>query len=226
MIYEYDGKSPDLRGRRIFIAPGADVIGAVILEEDTSIWFNATLRGDVEPISVGRGSNVQDGSSVHTDTGIPTVIGEDVTIGHNCVIHGCSIGDGSLIGMGSIILSGARIGKNCLVGAGSLVTGSTDCPDGMLLMGSPAKVIKPLKEGVIAKGLENCRRYVGKKNQYLAQGNRQPGLIPGIFHEAEASDIADLFVIGFSGTDFLRPVNLFQQHDAEELMGEGMVSEG
>lgn len=170
MIYDYDGNTPEIRGEKVFVAPGADVIGQVVLEEDSSIWFNTTLRGDLEPISVGRGSNIQDGSTVHTDTGIPTVIGEDVTIGHNCVIHGCSIGDGSLIGMGSVILSGSRIGKNCLIGAGSLVTGGTVIPDGMLALGSPAKIIKPLKESAIKKGLENSQRYVEKKNHYLQQG--------------------------------------------------------
>ena len=170
MIYEYEGRRPKLDGERIFIAPSADVIGDVVLGEDTGVWFNATVRGDLEPIVVGRGTNIQDGSTVHTDTGIPTTIGENVTIGHNCVIHGCDIGDGCLIGMGSVILSGAKIGRNCLIGGGSLVTGGTEVPDGMLVLGSPAKVVKPLGEGAVAKGLENSARYVKKKDQYLAAG--------------------------------------------------------
>ena len=170
MIYDFEGKLPELKGERIFIAPGADVIGAVILHEDTGIWFNVTLRGDLEPITIGRGSNVQDGSTIHTDLGLPTVVGENVTIGHNCIIHGCVIGDGSLIGMGSTILSGAKIGKNCLIGGGALVTGGMDIPDGMLVLGSPAKIVKPLQEGVIARGLENSARYVTNKDRYLAQG--------------------------------------------------------
>lgn len=174
MIYEYEGHLPKLDGERIFIAPGAAVIGDVVLGEDSSVWFNATLRGDLEPIIVGRRSNIQDGSTVHTDTGIPTNIGENVTIGHNCVIHGCEIGDGSLIGMGSVILSGAKIGKNCLVGGGSLVTGNMEVPDGMLVFGSPAKIIKPLGEGVIAKGLVNSEHYVNKKTQYLKAGIGKP----------------------------------------------------
>lgn len=170
MIYKLEENVPELRGERIFVAPGADVIGAVILHEDSSVWFNVTLRGDIEPITIGRGSNVQDGSTVHTDRGLPTVVGDNVTIGHNCVIHGCSIGDGSLIGMGSTILSGAKIGRNCLIGGGALVTGNMDIPDGMLVLGSPAKIIKPLKEGVIAKGLENSARYVSNKDRYLKEG--------------------------------------------------------
>jgi carbonic anhydrase/acetyltransferase-like protein (isoleucine patch superfamily) len=170
MIYDFEGHRPELCGDGIFIAPGAHVIGKVTLHEDVSIWFNATLRGDLEPISIGRGSNIQDGSTVHTDRGLPTTIGENVTVGHNCVIHGCSVGDGSLIGMGSTILSGARIGRNCLVGAGSLVTGSMNVPDGMLVMGSPAKIVKPLTEGVIAKSLSNSANYVQNKNRYLKDG--------------------------------------------------------
>lgn len=170
MIYEFEGHVPQLQGQRIFVAPSADVIGAVILHEDSSVWFNTTLRGDIEPITIGRGSNVQDGSTVHTDGGLPTVVGENVTIGHNCVIHGCTIGDGSLIGMGSTVLSGAKIGRNCLIGGGALVTGNMDVPDGMLVLGSPAKIIKPLKEGVIAKGLENSARYVANKDRYLKEG--------------------------------------------------------
>ncbi|MCD6343529.1 MAG: gamma carbonic anhydrase family protein [Spirochaetaceae bacterium] len=170
MIYGFEGQLPELKGERIFIAPSADVIGAVELHEDVGLWFNTTLRGDLEPITIGRGSNVQDGSTVHTDQGLPTVVGENVTVGHNCIIHGCTIGDGSLIGMGSTILSGAKIGKNCLIGGGALVTGGMDIPDGMLVLGSPAKVIKPLKEGVIARSLENSARYVRNKDKYLKAG--------------------------------------------------------
>ena len=170
MIYEFEGKSPQLKGERIFVAPGADVIGDVVLHEDAGIWFNVTLRGDMEFIEIGRGSNVQDGSTIHTDFGLPTIVGENVTVGHNCVLHGCSIGDGSLIGMGAVILSGAKIGKNCLIGGGALVTGNMDIPDGMLVLGSPAKIIKPLTEGVIAKGLENSAWYVENKDKYLKAG--------------------------------------------------------
>ncbi len=170
MKYSFNGKTPRFEGERIFTAPGADIIGDVVLKEDVSIWFNATLRGDLEPITVGRGSNIQDGSTVHTDTGIPTVIGDDVTVGHNCIIHGCEIGDGTLIGMGAVVLSGARIGRNCLVAAGSLVTGKTRCGDGVMLMGAPARVVKNLDEETIAAGLANSRRYVEKKNHYLAEG--------------------------------------------------------
>jgi len=174
MIYEFEGITPELKGKSIFIAPSADVIGHVILHEDSSIWFNVTLRGDIELLTIGRKSNIQDGCTVHTDRGLPTLIAEKVTIGHGCVIHGCAIGEGSLIGMGSTILSGARIGRNCLVGGGSLVTGHMEVPDGMLVLGSPAKIIKALGESVIARNFENAEHYVHNKNRYLAEGIGTP----------------------------------------------------
>ncbi len=135
-----------------------------------SIWFNVTLRGDIEPILVEQRSNIQDGSSVHTDGGFPVRIGKGVTIGHNCVIHGCSIGDDSMIGMGTTILSGAKIGKNCLIGAGSLVSGGTVVPDGSLALGSPARVIKDLNPQMLQKIIDNGRNYVDRKNIYLQAG--------------------------------------------------------
>ncbi len=170
MVYEFNGSKPTFDGNKIFVAQSADVIGQVYLAEDVSIWFNVTLRGDLEPITIGRCSNVQDGSTVHTDTGFPVVIGENVTVGHNCVIHGCEIGVGSLVGMGAVILTGAKIGPNCLIGAGSLVTGRMEIPAGMLVLGSPAKVIKRLDEEAAAKCLKNTQDYVKRKNQYLNQG--------------------------------------------------------
>lgn len=129
-----------------WIAPDANVIGNVVIEEGASVWFCATLRGDNEPIFVGAGTNVQENSVLHTDMGYPLTIGRDVTIGHKVMLHGCTIGDGSLIGMGAIILNGAKIGKNCLIGAGALVTEGKEIPDGSLVMGSPGKVVRELDE--------------------------------------------------------------------------------
>ena len=170
MIYTFQGKRPRFEGERIFTAPSADVIGDVILAEDSSIWFNTTLRGDLQTIVVGRGSNVQDGSTLHTDYDVGTVVGENVTIGHNCVVHGCRVGDGTLIGMGSVILSGAKIGRNCLIGGGSLVTGGMDIPDGMLVLGSPAKIVRALDADAVSRFHANTARYVRKKDEYLAEG--------------------------------------------------------
>ncbi|KGM42754.1 hypothetical protein JY97_11815 [Alkalispirochaeta odontotermitis] len=167
MLYNFEGKNPEFRGERIFVAPSADIIGSVILCENSSVWFNCTLRGDIELIFLGESSNIQDGSSVHTDDGAPTMIGANVTIGHNCVIHGCEIKEGCLIGMGSVILTGAVIGKNSLIGAGSLVTENMSIPERSLVLGSPARVIKKLEDAVLEKCLKNSARYVLNAHRYL-----------------------------------------------------------
>lgn len=127
-----------------WVADSAQVIGKVVLEEGASVWFGAVLRGDNETLTVGKGSNVQDGTIVHSDLGFPCTLGENVTIGHQVVLHGCEIGDGTLVGIQSVILNGAKIGRHCLVGAGSLVTEGKEFPDGSLIMGRPAKVVREL----------------------------------------------------------------------------------
>ena len=133
-------------GDDFWIAPNATVIGDIHLAKDASIWFNAVLRGDNEPIFVGEGSNVQDGSIIHTDPGFSCSIGKNVTVGHLAMLHGCSIGDGSLIGIGSVILNGAKIGKNCIIGSKALVTEGMDIPDGSMVLGIPGKIKKTLSE--------------------------------------------------------------------------------
>ncbi len=153
MRYALGDKTPNIADG-VFIAPNAVVIGDVTLEPEASIWFGAMLRGDVDSIRVGRGSNVQDATVVHCDAGFPTHIGADVTIGHSCIIHGCTIGDGSLIGMGSTIMNGAKIGENCLVGAGSLITEGKEFPPGSVIMGRPARVVRQVTE----PELEGLRR--------------------------------------------------------------------
>ncbi len=140
-----------------WIAPGAIVVGNVILKKNSSIWFGAVLRGDNETITVGMNSNVQDQSVLHTDVGKPLVIGDNVTIGHRVMLHGCTIGDGSLIGIGAIVLNGAKIGKNCLIGAGALITEGKEIPDNSVVMGAPGKVIReltPEQAAVIAAGVQ------------------------------------------------------------------------
>jgi len=137
-----------------WVAPDASVIGKVILGEDVGIWFGAVLRGDNEPITVGRGSNVQEDVMIHTDPGHPATIGEYCTIGHHAIIHGCTIGNNSLVGMGATILNGAKIGNNCLVGANALVTEGKEFPDNSLIVGSPARVVRTLDE----KAVEGLRR--------------------------------------------------------------------
>jgi len=127
-----------------YVAPGAVVIGDVVLGEQASVWFNAVLRGDNDSIVVGEGSNIQDGSVLHVDKGNPISIGRRVTVGHKVTLHGCTIGDNSLIGMNAVILNDAVIGKNCLIGANALVTEGMQIPDNSLVLGSPAKVVKQL----------------------------------------------------------------------------------
>ena len=125
----------------VLIAEGASVTGDVRLAKGVSIWYGAVLRGDMGPITVGADTNIQDGAILHEET----VVGRGCTIGHGAIVHGCTVGDNTLIGMGAIVLNGAKIGSDCIVGAGALVTGKMDAPDGSMILGSPAKVVRPLK---------------------------------------------------------------------------------
>jgi carbonic anhydrase/acetyltransferase-like protein (isoleucine patch superfamily) len=142
-IYSLDEHTPRL-AESAWVADSAQVIGNVVLGEGASIWFGAILRGDTEPLTVGKGSNIQDGSVVHADRGFPMTLGENVTVGHKVMLHGCTVGDGSLIGIGAVLLNGAKIGKNCLVGAGALVTEGKEFPDGSMILGAPAKAVKQM----------------------------------------------------------------------------------
>jgi len=164
-IYELDSVSPRIADSA-WVADSAQVMGNVELADDTSIWFAAVVRGDTEVIRIGRGSNIQDGSVLHADIGKPLVVGENVTVGHQVMLHGCTVGDGSLIGIGAVVLNGAKIGKGCIVGAGSLVTEGKEFPDGSMIMGSPAKVVRELtpeqQQGLIMSALhyiENAKRF-------------------------------------------------------------------
>ena len=164
-IYELDGIAPRMADSA-WVADSAQVMGNVVLAEDSSVWFGATLRGDTETITVGRGSNVQDGSVMHADIGYPLTVGDNVTVGHMVMLHGCTIGDESLIGIGATVLNGATIGKNCLVGAGSLVTEGKTFPDGSMIMGTPAKVVKMLTPEQIEGLLRSAQHYVENAQRY------------------------------------------------------------
>ena len=143
VFYSLDDKSPLLPEKgKFWVAPDANIIGDVILHENSSIWFGATLRGDCEVIEVGKKSNVQDSSVLHTDYGFPLKIGKGVTVGHQAMLHGCDIGDNSLIGIGAVILNGAKIGKNCLIGSKTLITEGKEIPDNSMVIGIPGKIIK------------------------------------------------------------------------------------
>ena len=145
MMYALDGIAPDCH-ETSWVAPGTYLIGKIVLEEKTSVWFGTTMRGDNEEIRIGAGSNVQENCVLHTDMGYPLQIGAGCTIGHKAMLHGCVIGENSLIGMGATVLNGAQIGKNCLIGAGALIPEGKVIPDGSLVMGMPGKVVKELSE--------------------------------------------------------------------------------
>lgn len=151
-----------------WIAPNASVIGKVIMEKDSSVWFNATLRGDNEPITLGPRANVQDGCVLHTDMGFPLTLGAGVTVGHMVMLHGCTIGAGSLLGVGSIVLNGAVIGENCLIGAGALIPEGKEIPPGSLVMGQPGQIKRQLGGDDIRNLEWAADHYVEKSRQYMA----------------------------------------------------------
>ena len=159
MIYELDGIAPVL-GQGAWVAPDANLIGKVVLEDAASVWFGATLRGDNEEIRVGRGSNIQENVVCHTDMGYPLTIGANCTIGHRAILHGCIIGENSLVGMGATVLNHVKIGRNCLVGANALVTEGKEFPDGSMILGSPAKAVRALTPEQIEGLRQSAKNYV------------------------------------------------------------------
>ena len=166
-VYQLDTLTPHLH-ETAYVADSAQVIGNVELAEGVSIWFGAILRGDNDRMTIGRNSNVQDGSMLHSDPGFPLTLGENVTIGHQVMLHGCTVGDGSLIGIKAVVLNGAKIGKNCLVGAGALVTEGKEFPDGSMILGSPAKVVRELTPEQIAGLSRAAHHYVENATRYRA----------------------------------------------------------
>ncbi len=165
MIHKYKGINPSI-AESSFIVEGAAVIGKVTLEEDTSIWFGAVLRGDCNSIHIGKGTNIQDNCTVHVGNNSPLEIGEYVTVGHNAIVHGCKIGSHCLIGMGSKILNDAEIGDETIIGAGSLVTSGKKIPSGVLCMGSPAKVIRELTEKEKQNIRDSAQHYLEEAQNY------------------------------------------------------------
>ena len=168
MFYELKNKKIKNVGEN-WVAPNASIIGDVTLEKNTSIWFNATLRGDIENIHVGEGSNVQDGSVLHTDPGCPLKIGKNVTIGHLVMLHGCTIGDNSLIGIGAVILNNAKIGKNCIIGAKAFITENKEIPDNSLVIGSPGKIIRKVTKEEKKAVIKNNKYYQDNWKKYKRQ---------------------------------------------------------
>lgn len=167
MIFTLEDRRVELRGNEHFIAHNATLIGSVILEDRVSIWFNAVLRGDNEPLLVGEGSNIQDGSVMHTDAGIPLVIGKNVTVGHMVMLHGCTVGDNSLIGIKAVILNNVKIGKNCIIGANTLLPEGKEIPDNSLVMGSPGRVVREVSEAQAARLKKSAEHYVENMRRYI-----------------------------------------------------------
>jgi carbonic anhydrase/acetyltransferase-like protein (isoleucine patch superfamily) len=150
-----------------WVADSAQVMGNVKIAADASIWFGVVIRGDQpEPITIGARSNIQDGTVMHADEGKPLTVGEGVTVGHKVMLHGCTIGNNSLIGIGAVVLNGARIGNNCLVGAGALVTEGKEFPDGSMIIGSPAKVVRELTPEQIERLKWSAQHYVDNAKRF------------------------------------------------------------
>ncbi len=170
-IYQLGQRIPQI-DPTAYVFDSAVVIGDVRMAAHSSVWPGATLRGDNDPIIIGRGSNIQDGSVLHTDVGFPLVIGEEVTVGHQVMLHGCTIGDGTLIGIQAIVLNGARIGKNCLIGAGALITEGKEIPDGSVVLGRPGKVVRTLTDEDIEMIRYGNRHYQERAAEYRDQLKR------------------------------------------------------
>lgn len=162
------GKTAPIIADTAWVAPDANVIGNVKLEEKTSVWFGSTLRGDNEPIIIGAGSNVQENTVMHTDLGFPLRIGANCTIGHKVMLHGCEIGKNSLIGMGAIVLNGAKIGSNCLIGAGALITENKIIPDGSLVVGAPGKIVRQLSSEEVEGLAKSAEHYQQNAERFMA----------------------------------------------------------
>ena len=165
MIYDFENHTPKL-DPDCWTAPNSVIVGKVELKKNSSIWFNAVLRGDIEKISVDENSNVQDGCVIHTDPGCPVVIGKGVTLGHLVMLHGCTIEDDCIVGIGSTILNKVKIGKNSIIGANALVTENKVIPERSLVLGSPGKIVRQVTDEEIEHIKENARNYVENFKKY------------------------------------------------------------
>lgn len=151
----------------VYIADGAKIVGDVAIGEDSSVWYNAVIRGDSNSIVIGKNTNVQDNAVLHTSHGHGLKIGDNVTIGHGAIVHGCTIGNNVLIGMGAIVLDGAVVEDHCIIGAGALVTQNKVMPEGSLVLGNPAKMVRVLSEEEKASIIKNAKEYVKEAKSYL-----------------------------------------------------------
>jgi carbonic anhydrase/acetyltransferase-like protein (isoleucine patch superfamily) len=171
MLHSYDGIFPQIHPT-VFIAPGVQIIGDVVIEAEASIWYNTVLRGDLAPIRIGRKSNIQDGCIGHVNINQPLIVEDEVSVGHGAIIHGCRIGKGTLIGMGAIVLNGADVGEYALVGAGSLITENKQVASRTLYLGSPAKMVRELADADLQRLQRTMESYVLKGSEYRQQANQ------------------------------------------------------
>ncbi|MDU2291826.1 MAG: gamma carbonic anhydrase family protein [Clostridium celatum] len=165
MVMEFEGVTPKI-DENTYISESVDIIGKVEILENANIWFGTRLRGDMNNIVIGRNTNIQENSVVHVDSKSPCIIGNNVTIGHGAIIHGCNIADNVLVGMGSIILNNAKIGNNTIIGAGSLITQGKEFPEGVLILGNPAKVVRKLTQAEIESIQCSADNYVRLSKKY------------------------------------------------------------
>jgi carbonic anhydrase/acetyltransferase-like protein (isoleucine patch superfamily) len=176
MIYALGERRVEMRGEHHFVAPDATLIGLVILEHESSVWFQAVIRGDNDPIVIGARSNIQDGSVLHTDDGVPLHVGPSVTIGHQVMLHGCTIGEGSLVGIKAVVLNHAVVGRECLIGACALIPEGKVIPDRSLVMGSPGRVVRTLTDEDAAGLRAIADGYVANARRYLRDLAQNPSL--------------------------------------------------
>jgi carbonic anhydrase/acetyltransferase-like protein (isoleucine patch superfamily) len=165
MIFQLGKHTPSI-STSSFIAPNATLIGNIDIAENASIWFNVVIRADMDKVTIGENTNIQDGSILHVDKDFPITVANNVTVGHKVMLHGCTIGENSLIGMNAVVLNGANVGKNCLIGANALVTENMQIPDGSLVIGSPAKIVKQLDEKSQAMLAKSAEHYVNNGQRY------------------------------------------------------------
>jgi carbonic anhydrase/acetyltransferase-like protein (isoleucine patch superfamily) len=169
MLFTLGERRVELLGTHHYVAPTAVLIGSVVLETESSVWFNTVIRGDNDVISVGARSNIQDGSVLHADAGVPLTVGSEVTVGHQVMLHGCTIGDGTLIGIQAVVLNRAVIGRECIIGAGALVPEGKTIPDRSLVVGSPGRVVRSVTDEEAATLRRNTARYVVQARRYLKE---------------------------------------------------------
>ena len=165
-LFSIGERRVELRGEHHFIAPGASLIGSIVLEENVNVWFNVVIRADNDRVTIGEGCNIQDGSVLHVDPGYPMNLARRVTVGHKVMLHGCSVGEGALIGINSVVMNGARIGAHSLIGANTLIAEGKEIPEGVLVLGSPGKIVRELRQQEKDFLLQIAQGYIDRSRFY------------------------------------------------------------